>query len=265
MKECFTAQEIEAWKPRKIANNTWRYVRPDVTSGDLEIEAIRLHHTDIIKKDRKGRVTLFSGGYRTRTTKDRINRFSPYRVYSVKGVWYVWQGIVGKDTLKVPFYDGIVLPDAFKTKPGSSFRVENKLREQVKRMLAKLDKSPVLPQPSHGDCFFCQAQAGGTQVTAKVMRWEGPGVAPSVTGIQGSNPEIDPHGCVKEHLKEGYLHGSLLVRAMLARGYGNPAVVWHMRTHGWSEFSEGKRTGKNYYKGDMKRELKRFLCQAVGI
>ena len=25
MKQCFTQEEIAAWKPRKIANNTWRY------------------------------------------------------------------------------------------------------------------------------------------------------------------------------------------------------------------------------------------------
>jgi hypothetical protein len=245
MKECFTQAEIAEWKPRKIANNTWRYVRKGWgVKPEEEAEFIRLHHTDIIRKDRQGRVALHSGGYRTVTTKDRINRFSPYRIYSKRGVWYVLGAPKAGETISgdgIPFYEGIVLPDAFKKAPPKAVKGEDRLRSQVARMLKKLDKQPTLPQPSPGDCLFCQIAAQ-------------PGHAQRLN-----------NDCVREHLKENYLHGSLLVRAVLARSYGDPAVVWHMRTHGWSEFSEGKRTGKNYYKGDMKRDLKRFLCQAVGI
>lgn len=254
MKECFTAQEIAEGKPRKIANNTWRYYKADPCSHDLEI--IRLHHTDIIVKDRQGKVTLYSGGYRTVTTKDRINRFSPYRVWSKRGAWFVDR--IGADQTPVPFYDGIVLPDAFE-KRGAGNRAlgqEVKLRSQIKRMLDKLAKAEHMPQPSSGDCLFCQALAGAEQVRGKVHRAERVNgeLVITVTQRQDRSSELDPHGCVREHLKDCYLHGSLLARAVLARQYGSPAVVWHMRAGDW---------GRG--KADMKRDLKRFLCQAVGL
>lgn len=67
-----------------LQNNTLRYSLPDGR------KVIRLHDTDIVQIDRKGVVTLDSGGYQTVTTKDRINAYTPrdFSVYSRKG-WYV--------------------------------------------------------------------------------------------------------------------------------------------------------------------------------
>ena len=64
----------------------------------------------------------------------------------------------------------------------------------------------------------------------------------------------DPHDCVRSHLAENYLHGSLLVRAVMMRGYNDPAFIWHMYSQRWQD-----------HKASMKRDLKRFLCQAVGV
>lgn len=53
-----------------ICNNTVRYVRPDGTI------AIRYHHTDIMVIDSwLGTKQLFTGGWRTVTTKERLNIF----------------------------------------------------------------------------------------------------------------------------------------------------------------------------------------------
>ena len=39
-----------------------------------------------------------------------------------------------------PFYDGIVLPDAFGKAAPKEVKADDKLRAQIKRMLAKLDR-----------------------------------------------------------------------------------------------------------------------------
>jgi hypothetical protein len=74
-----------------IANNTVRIILQDGT------ETIRLHRTNIVTK-KNGVYTLNSGGWRTLTTKDRINAFAPVRIYQKDFIWY----IDGKE-----FFDGI--------------------------------------------------------------------------------------------------------------------------------------------------------------
>jgi hypothetical protein len=68
---------------RKLANNTYLHQRGDSY-------AVRLHATDIVIIHPDGTFSLNTGGWFTVTTKDRINRFSPARVYSEAGVWCVW-------------------------------------------------------------------------------------------------------------------------------------------------------------------------------
>ena len=68
---------------------------------------VRLHLTDIIETLPDGRVRLNSGGWKTVTTKDRFNKYTPYRVWSDKGTWYVHH-----EGAKAPFFDGMLLPDA---------------------------------------------------------------------------------------------------------------------------------------------------------
>ena len=67
---------------------------------------IRFHETDILKFDADGNVTLDSGGYRTQTTKDRLNEFqSAVYVYQENFIWYVRF----KNDSIVKFYDGMVI------------------------------------------------------------------------------------------------------------------------------------------------------------
>lgn len=92
---------VTALNPKRIANNTFKYARPDGTT------VVRLHLTDIIETLPDGRVRLNSGGWKTVTTKDRFNKYTPYRVWSDKGTWYVHH-----EGAKAPFFDGMLLPDA---------------------------------------------------------------------------------------------------------------------------------------------------------
>lgn len=61
--------------------------------------AIRLHATDVVTIHADGTYTLNTGGWRTRTTKERINEYAPVRAYQLRGKWYIGAG--------VPFYDGM--------------------------------------------------------------------------------------------------------------------------------------------------------------
>jgi hypothetical protein len=61
--------------------------------------AIVLHSTAVVTIHADGTYTLRAGGWRTVTTKDRLNKYSPARVYQHKHEWY----LAGK----VSFYDGV--------------------------------------------------------------------------------------------------------------------------------------------------------------
>ena len=65
----------------KLGNNTWL----ESFSGGI---AVRLHNTRIVWFHEDGRVTLHTGGYRTVTTKDRLNQFIYGKVYQKAHQWY---------------------------------------------------------------------------------------------------------------------------------------------------------------------------------
>jgi len=80
---------------RKIGNNTYAYIELDGTV------AIELHGTKVVRFFTNGLVQLNSGGWRTHTTKDRINKYSPVRVYQKNFEWFLHDG--------TPFEDGMLV------------------------------------------------------------------------------------------------------------------------------------------------------------
>lgn len=82
---------------RKVGNNTYAEIMP---WGDVDI---MLHGTTVVSIHPDNSVTLNTGGWHTVTTKDRINQYSPVRVYQRKGQWYLDDGTV--------FEDGMVVAD----------------------------------------------------------------------------------------------------------------------------------------------------------
>lgn len=82
---------------RRIAPNTCLELH-----GNLDI-GVRLHETTIITIHANGNYTLNSGGYRTATTKQRINALSPAFVGQQRGQWWVGR------RCPVAFTDGIVV------------------------------------------------------------------------------------------------------------------------------------------------------------
>ena len=76
-----SARNEGAGKP--VANNTRLYKR------DENRYAVKLHAVDVVTINDDNTWTLRAEGWHTVTTLERIRRFSPARIESVKGEWYV--------------------------------------------------------------------------------------------------------------------------------------------------------------------------------
>ena len=82
---------------KKLENNTWLEV---TEHGEY---AIKLHQTRIITIHSDGTYTLNSGGYRTSTTKDRLNGYAPGpRINTEKGLWHYGSHL---------FFDGMTVDE----------------------------------------------------------------------------------------------------------------------------------------------------------
>tara|TARA_Y100000310_G_scaffold328538_1_gene396811 strand:- start:696 stop:1049 length:354 start_codon:yes stop_codon:yes gene_type:complete len=97
---------------RKIANNTYLQRLSENTIGVI------LYNTCIVTYFKNKGCSLNSGGWKTATTKNRLNKYSPCHVIQKDYTWYV----VNEATLReyyvvsqmscwpgVPFYDGILI------------------------------------------------------------------------------------------------------------------------------------------------------------
>ncbi len=65
---------------RKLENNTYLQRR-------INGIAVMLHSTDIVLFKLDGSIILNPGAWRTRTTKERINKYSPAHVMQKRGQW----------------------------------------------------------------------------------------------------------------------------------------------------------------------------------
>ena len=70
---------------RKIGHNTTLERFPDGTLG------VRFHATVVVRFHADGTMTLDARGYRTSTTKERMNRYLPegWRIYQKAGTWRI--------------------------------------------------------------------------------------------------------------------------------------------------------------------------------
>ncbi len=91
---------------RKIGHNTTLH-RPFSRSDFL---AVRFYRTNIVTFYANGWIRLNSGGYRTVTTKERINRYlsAGYSVFQHDRNWYL--GL--PDGTRVDFAEGMLIPAA---------------------------------------------------------------------------------------------------------------------------------------------------------
>lgn len=199
-----------------VARNTLKIEYLDGTT------AIRLHNTDVITT-KDGKYILNSGGWRTRTTMDRIEAFSPARLYQRNRLWYFSDGNL--------FYDNCEINDSGNL-VGRKKSV-NKTESEAAKLKKKISKyvnlvnEDNLPFPDSGDCWYC------------LMRTEDGKTLGDAT---------NNHDHLESHLKEGYLHGSILVNAMKEAGYENIqiGIHYHMKLT-----------------GNFKRALRRYLYKRL--
>lgn len=182
---------------RKVANNTWLIRGEDGSIG------LKLHQTTIVSAAQDGRVTLNSGGWRTPTTKGRINdalhELGFHTSISQKdGVWLVFPSWGDKDTA-VTFADGMwVLPDGSVAGAGPDIGVLKqgvKLIREYMRPVPSMLLAGTFPKPSVGDPWnFAMVDKEGT-----------------LAGFGGN--EGDTRKWLVKYMKDKYYFGSLLLRA----------------------------------------------------
>jgi len=179
-----------------IGNNTVKYYDHD---GNMYI---RLHNTDIITSDGIT-MRLYTGGWRTVTTKDRLNKYVPgnIHIWSEKGEWMISNtGWSDPAFIAYPFYEGIkidlhhgtVIVSKELEEELKAIAERKRLNKLIKKYCKTLKDMDTLPMPNGGDCWFCSMfERGGLDSTDHLI----------------------------SHLEEEYIHGSLLVNALRWAGY----------------------------------------------
>lgn len=109
---------------KKVENNTYLW------TDDNGTEHLRLHKTDIISRTKDGKVTINDGGFRTVTTKARLNaylrKFGIHAsISSANGVWWVhYEGAA------LPYWSGMCLPDDLGTPNREAHKQEIEARKE---------------------------------------------------------------------------------------------------------------------------------------
>lgn len=94
-------REVEKIKGVRLENNTYLLQHTDCY-------CVRYHQTDIIDIY-PDKWVIRNGGWRTPSTKDRINRLSPINVSTTKGCWYYVIGNWNRDAELKVFKNGLVI------------------------------------------------------------------------------------------------------------------------------------------------------------
>jgi hypothetical protein len=189
-KETFeTAKDKSTGKP--LENNT-RLIRTIRGYG------VKLHNTVVVEFLPNGAFVLNTGGWKTMTTKDRINGYSPCKVYSNKGLWLLYPSMV-------PFVDGMrinadgSIPAKYTKKAEQKAKKEtalrNKIKEYAKGFGAWVTTDEAKANTGIGDCLFCRMQ--GYSATDHLLT----------------------------HIKEKYYMKSMLYNALKDQGYGDPVCM----------------------------------------
>jgi len=198
----------EIIKARKIDNNTYEINYKDGT------RAIRLHYTDVITFKTNGDMILNSGGWRTPTTKKRIGKYSnpSIQITQKNSIWYI---VFNNEWDKKFLYqDGIVIKKDG-TIRGNVKNLEviernvKRVKKQIKNFVNLIDNLEKLPMPNNGDCWHCLFKTTEDHIPL--------------------GDKIKDYSHLKQHIKEKYIHGSLLVNALLDCGYRRESIGYIYR------------------------------------
>ncbi len=194
---------------KKVMNNTYQMF---MDNGDI---IIRYHTTNVVTKKKNGTFILHSGGWKTTTTKERINYMMPagYYVATIDGTWNICKrgGGVNERFKPIPFVDGInirkdgTIPKKWITKTEAQRKREEKLDIKIDKYMKIVEKKLQAGdvRPKSGDCWCC------------LMKND-----------KGESV-FDDNTHVAMHVKEGYVPNILIWNAISELGY-NPQ--FHLTT-----------------------------------
>lgn len=220
---------------KKVANNTYLKRYEDGTI------AIRLHKTDIIQYKPNGSIHLHTGGWKTVTTKARMNDFLPrqYGIMQEKGVWYVH--LTSEFNKDLAFKDGIKLTKSTKPSVKSVLEANKKKTNRTITQIKKYADRYVdalfdgkVPAPSGSDCWNCSIMY---------------------------NKDNDQKDHYESHLSSMYFVPSLMVNALEEMGASNieKQIVGNIWNVGAS-----KDFGI-FGKDRLKQTLVKYMKQKMGI
>jgi hypothetical protein len=202
---------------KKLGHNTYMYK----TKNAYEIQ---YRDTVVVTRFPDDSVKLNSGGWRTPTTKQRINEYIPigYSLYQEKGLWYVstptGETLLFQDGMKIDPHTDVVTGHGGEKGKSKKEKLAkdmiNKIRKYAKEM-TRLFIEGKLEQPSSGDCLYCSTKNRKTgEVLGRSMR--------------------DPSH-ILSHMEEKYYVPSLLFNAIdefypASAAYVILSLVWPRET-----------------------------------
>jgi hypothetical protein len=217
-------------RSRKIANHTTLHRIDDSTI------AVQLHSTDVITFHEDGRIVFDSGGWKTSTTKERMNSFSPARISQSRGSWTISIG-----TVSANFADGITWTGKRWTNtgddPSKAVKLAKRAAKFARDYMSAFDAGKV-PAPSNVDCWGCSMKT-----------------ADGKTPMGGADH-------ILSHMKEKYYVPSLLQRA-IERFPVAPVVMWYISDK-WAGTDNGP-WAAGIGKEQLYKSLYRFCKAELGL
>jgi hypothetical protein len=197
-------------KVTKLENNTYLEAREHLAI------AVKLHDTDVVLLHADGRVTLNSGGWLTKTTQDRIEKYGiphDWTIYTRRGQWLILRDHAriyndpnAKQLIReteIIYQDGMTIDVDGEVK-GAAKKQDDKKRADLEKLISTYVTDYMtkfwgntLPQPGNGDPW-----------TFAMVDQEGK------LPMLGS--EVDARGHLYTMMRQKYHFGSLLVRAFEA-------------------------------------------------
>jgi hypothetical protein len=176
------------------------------TLGNTHTDGQALYlHGNKIAEYRSDGLYVSSAGWKTKTTKERLNGLSGVSVSQEAGEWYLnghkWSG----DFVRVENFTGNV--------KDSDTEKDKKTLKKIKAYSTLYENNEIYPLiPSGGDCWFC-----------------------ALREVENRIPLGDLHkdnAHLIDHMSENYVMGSLALNALREAGYHEASIGVHL--HGFA-------------------------------
>lgn len=225
---------------RKVGNNTY------LTRDDANVLRLRLHSTDIITSYPNGETLVTSGGWKTPTTKSRLNDYlKGFSLHQNKGQWF-WSkrnpDYTGTDD-KPYWIQGGVFSDGDTIGPrgklttqagANAVKESDRLTRSINGYAKLCSASVPLPLPGAGDCLYCQMSTDDGK---------------SLGDATGDTEHL------LSHIEEGYVVPSLVYRALKEHGCTDFIIS--------ITFGDGKLAGMVHH--HVRRAVASYLKRRLGL